>query len=163
MSGLFASDRALSPAVAIMLLLSLTVILGATVAMYVSGLGEKPTEAPSAAFEFSYDSAGSSDAIGLKHKAGDRIDADNLNVVVTGVTCQGGTDDPNGRYNIDDDFRMGPPDMAAGMTVQYGPDIDLDGTKELCPGGTLSIEGATFRVVWEAPNGNTIELRTWSA
>ncbi len=154
-------ETALSPVVGILLLLSLTVLLGATAATFAVGLSDEPTESPSAAFSFDADRAsGSSDTVSIKHRAGETIEADNLYVVVEGVTCSG-SDDPNGEYNVDDDFEMGPDVMSSGMSIRYGRDIDIDGTTEVCSGGDLSVEGATFTIVWRSSGGG-VELQTWA-
>ena len=120
---------------------------------------DEPTETPNAAFDFDADR--SEGSVTIEHQSGDTIEANDLLVVVEGVDCSG-SDDPNGRYNVDDDFKMGPDEMTSGMSIRYGQDIDIDGTDELCPGGDLSVSGATFHVVWTPPDGNSVTLRTWT-
>lgn len=152
--------RALTPVVGILLLLSLTVLLGATAATFAMGLADEPTESPNAAFKFEVDRGGQT--VSIKHLSGDPINADNLYVVVEGVTCSS-SDNPDGRYNVDDDFNMGPEKMLSGMSVRYGQDIDIDGDNEICSSGNLSFEGATFTIVWQPPSGNSVQLQQWTA
>lgn len=149
--------RGMAPVVGILLLLSLTVLLGATAATFALGLTDEPTETPTAAFVFDADR--SEQTVSIKHLSGDTIEADNLYVVVEGVTCSGG-DDPNGQYNIEEDFDLGADEMAAGMTVRYGEDIN---DPEVCTSGNISIESATMKVVWKPSSTNSVHLQTWTA
>jgi FlaG/FlaF family flagellin (archaellin) len=164
-SGVHRGDgRALTPVVGILLLLALTLILGLTVASFVVAMSEEPTDKPTAAFEFTLEeAAGGSETVQIGHSAGDNIQSHRLDVVVDGATCTGGADDPDGRYNVDDDFQIGTSEMASGMTVRFGSDIDLDGNDEVCSGGDLDLQGATFRVVWAGPGGNNVEMQRWTA
>lgn len=165
MTDTFRSDEtALTPVVGILLLLSLTVLLAATAATFAMGLSEEPHDSPTASFAFEADRQPTgSDTVSIEHQSGETIDADNLYVVVDGATCKAGGDDPDGRYNIDDDFEMGPSEMASGMEIRYGTDIDIDGNPEICPGGDISVDGATFTVVWKAPGTNSVQLQRWAA
>lgn len=156
--------RGLTPVIGILLLFGVAIILGLTVASLVIAVSEEPTDKPTAAFEFELEEAADgSEAVQIEHRAGNNIEAHRLDVIVEGANCTGGADDPDGLYNIDGDFQMGPSEMVSGMTVRFGSDIDLDGNDEVCSGGDLELEGATFRMFWTDPRGNKIEMQRWTA
>jgi len=160
-----ADDRALSPVVGVLLLLALTVLLGATTASFVVGFSDQKVEdsAPTAKFSFEYQSGSGSDLVTVKHESGDTVTAEYASVVIDGASCVGGPDDPNGRYNLADEFKLPGPEMTAGMTVQIRPNTDFSGSRELCTGGgDLDLSDATVDIVWDDGGSGTTTVYHWA-
>lgn len=82
---LFTEDRAVSPVVAVVLMVAVTVILAAIVASFALGMGSSAEAKPQASFE--YDLSGSS--VEITHVGGDPLQASRVTVLVNG------TDDGN--------------------------------------------------------------------
>jgi len=79
--GIFDEEDAVAPVVGITLLVAITVILAATVAAFVLGVGSQENEAiPSVSFEFDYEEDGgpTGDAILVTKTVGDEIDGKNI-------------------------------------------------------------------------------------
>jgi len=87
-SNLFKSDdRAVSPVIGVILMVAITVILAAVIGTFVLGLGDSLGDSqPTAQIDVSVENATTADTdynVTLEHSGGDRIDAENLRVVVT--------------------------------------------------------------------------------
>lgn len=78
-----ADERAVSPVVAVVLLLVITVILATVIATAMFGLDTGSAEAPSVTLSF----AVVSDSVEMTHEGGDPLDADNI-VVLDGNGTQ---------------------------------------------------------------------------
>ena len=157
------SERGVTPAVGVVLILAITVLLVGTAGAFFFGFTQQPAEAeqPTATFEFDGDVTSGSDTVTVEHVSGQHILAENLYVEVDGATCSGGGS-PDGRYNVAEDFSIGGSEMSAGMTVQVGTDLDFDGTRDLCTGGgDLDLSKATVTVVWENSDGTTGTYDSW--
>lgn len=75
-NGLIRETRAVSPVVGVVLLIGITVILAATIATLVFGLGVAPTVAPNVDWRFDYDENGEN--LTITHVGGDPVDANEL-------------------------------------------------------------------------------------
>lgn len=153
-------DRALTPVIGIILLVSITVLLAATTAAFVLGLEDDNLQgsAPTVAVDFDYDASGASDTLRVMHQTGGTLDPDQTIVVVDEATCTGG-DNPNGRYEARADFGMSQ-GMAAGMGLTV--EKSLAGGPSLCS-GDLDLSGATVRLVWQSPDGrSSTTIKTWT-
>lgn len=146
-------DSAVSPVVGVILLIALTVLLAATAATFMVGLTDQNADegAPTAKFHFDYEPADSgSDTVTIEHESGEKATAENLYVDIEGAECTSGSEDPNGRYNVDEDFDFPSEEVTAGSTIQVGPDLDLDGTRDLCTGGgNLDLSNSSLTVLWD--------------
>lgn len=156
-------DRGVTPVVGIILMISITVLLAATVGAFVMGMEEDTVEstAPTVAMQFNYEQAetsSESDTLTIIHDTGAGLASAQTYVTVRDATCTGG-DDPNGQYQAKNDFgelqRIG-----AGMTLRL--ETNLDGGESLCDPGQLRLEKATVHVIWQAGDGtNSHTLSTW--
>jgi len=81
-TSLFTRDEAVSPVTGVVPMVAITVVLAAIIGMSVLGLGKGvASTAPSASFEFAYDSGGSGtcnglgsgNAVDISHTSGDEI------------------------------------------------------------------------------------------
>ncbi len=157
-------NRGLSPVVGIVLLIGITIILGATAASFFVGLSDDNLEtAPAAKFTFEYESSSGSDNVTIRHANGDVIPADQTYVALEGANCVGGTDDPDGEYNLADDFNLPGDEMKSGMTVQIRPHLDHDTTtsRDLCvDNGDLDLSSATVDIIWKGESGTTT-VNSW--
>jgi len=88
-TSLFTRDEAVSPVTGVVPMVVITVVLAAIIGMSVLGLGKGvASTAPSASFEFAYDSGGSGtcnglgsgNAVDISHTSGDEIPADQLTI-----------------------------------------------------------------------------------
>jgi flagellin-like protein len=71
-------ERAVSPVIGVILMVAITVILAAVIASFVLGLGSNQEVAPTATFDFNYDT--SNDQVEVTHTGGDNILQSNLYV-----------------------------------------------------------------------------------
>jgi flagellin-like protein len=127
------SDDAVSPIIGVILMVAITVVLGAIVAGFALGLEERKMDtAPNV--ELTFDHSGSS--LEITHANGDRLQENRL--TVTGHGNGPETVDWTGDADTDDEF-------GAGSTVTVNS-VDSDDT---------------VRVVWEGPNGDSTTLGTW--
>ena len=167
MMGLHArqhEDRALTPVVGILLLLAITVLLGATTASFMIGLGADRVEngAPTAKFSVEYHGGSGNDSVTLKHESGQNVVTEHAYLDVTNAKCRAGgtTYTQTERLNLGADFDLPTSEMKAGMTVQIRPDTDFDGTAELCAsGGTLDLSDSSVDIVWDAGSGSRFLYR----
>lgn len=155
-------SRGVTPVVGIILLISITVLLAATVGAFVMGLEEDVQQsAPTVAMQFDYDAADGtgSDTLKIIHDTGGGLAPAQTYVKVQDADCVGSSDNPNGEYQATDDFGEHQ-EIAAGMSMQL--DASLPGGTTLCSGGQLELETATVKVVWRASAGtNSHTMATW--
>jgi len=191
---LFDDDRAVSPVIGVILMVAITVILAAVIGTFVLGLGDQvQTKTPQAQFGFDqgtteiavYDSTAGASAtvsvtsVTITHETGDTIDANNLEVTVSGATAytsQGDADsdtydqeEVGGTFSGDvsagtsitiiaatDDSAIttggGSTDSEFWTSSSSTLDIDTDGT--LVSNVQLS-SGDTVRVVYDNPNSDS--------
>lgn len=131
-------DRAVSPVIGVILMVAITVILAAVIGTFVLGIGSDIEAAPSASISIDGNSSfvhdGDTQRLAtIEHRGGDRMQADDLEVVVRadGNTVRfvaGDTElvglDPGAAFRVGDEF-----------------DIELDGS-----GGDLGIDENTEEV-----------------
>lgn len=130
------TDDAVSPVIGVILMIAITVVLGAIVAGFALGLEERETDtAPSAEFEFDYDG---SDKLTITHANGQEIPEDT--VTITGHGDGPETVDWTGDTDYDEEFGAGDSATISGVS----PDD-------------------TVRIVWESENGDTTRLGTWES
>jgi flagellin-like protein len=156
-------SRGLTPVVGIILMISITVLLAATVGAFVMGLEDEGVQqtAPTVAIQFDYDAAdggSGSDSLNIIHDTGGGLDPAQTYVTVNDARCDGGGDDPNGQYEAKDDFgehqRIG-----AGMSMRVSSSLPA---ATLCSSGDLRLEQATVHVVWRAVDGTASNtMATW--
>jgi len=77
-------DEAVAPVVAAVLMIAVTVILGAIIGSLVIGVGSEQANAPDASLEFDYTHGTSSATV--EHRGGDEAEAARLSVKETGST-----------------------------------------------------------------------------
>jgi len=75
-------SRAVSPVIGVILMVAITVILAAVIGTFVLGLGDSVESAPQASFDFSVDS---NDNVEIRHRGGDNIDPNNVEIRVNGT------------------------------------------------------------------------------
>jgi flagellin-like protein len=151
------ADRGMTPVVGIALLVAITLLLAATVAAFALGIedDQRSDRVPTVAVGFEFDSnAGADDRLTIVHKSGQAVDASRLDVVVSGAECVVGGTDPDGRYNVADDFGLAD-------TLTAGETVRIDGATVACPSGDLDLRGASVRVVWNPAGRTSTLLRTW--
>ncbi|MFC6837181.1 type IV pilin [Halomarina ordinaria] len=76
------TDRAVSPVVAVVCLLAVTVAAAATVGVFAQGLADSPTAAPAPTAALSLAVDAEDDELALTHRSGDPIDPDDLRLRV---------------------------------------------------------------------------------
>lgn len=77
LTRLQSDEQAVSPVISVILMVAITVILGAVIATFVLGIGEDvTTETPAAGFTFEFDN--DSSEVRVFHASGDEIDGDQL-------------------------------------------------------------------------------------
>jgi flagellin-like protein len=130
------TDDAVSPVIGVILMIAITVVLGAIVAGFALGLEERETDtAPSAEFEFEYDG---SDQLTITHANGKEIPEDTISITGHGDGPE--TVDWTGDGDTDEEFGAG-----TSVTVDNVASDD------------------TVRIVWESENGDTTRLETWES
>lgn len=80
-------ERAVSPVIAVVLMIAVTVILGAIVAAFSLGMGSSAESTPQASFEYDY--TNSTSTLNITHAGGDTLKADNVDVLVDGSSDGG--------------------------------------------------------------------------
>lgn len=149
------TDRGVSPVVGVILMVAITVLLAATAATFFMGItNDAKKRAPQAAIDFDYDaSAGhTDDELTITHTSGDGLEADNVEVVVSDAEAGGTTVAKRITWS---DFAG-----AAGSEVSAGSAVVVDEGE--FGASTLSLEGATVKVVWNDPGGSgSIVLANW--
>jgi flagellin-like protein len=149
-------DRAVSPVIGVILMVAITVILAAVIGTFVLGLGDQISQTtPSASFSFDYDrDADNGDSLTIAHNGGDTLNANEVNVTVTGATGMEG-DSP---FAWNDDSTLD-----GGDEVSAGSSVTLDDSTTGDDDSDLDLTEATVRVVWQAAEGDSsAQLGTWN-
>jgi len=163
-------------------MVAITVILAAVIGTFVLGLGDQvQSTSPSASFTFDFtdNSAGTSDELDVTHDGGDSIGGDRISFAVTGATADDGSGnsyavDVAGNNNQWSEIGSSG-DVVAGSSVmldsdsfnQTGTTNQLSGDYAPAAGGggneEVDLEGATVRVVWTSETGdNSATIGDWS-
>ncbi|MDG5777020.1 type IV pilin N-terminal domain-containing protein [Haloarculaceae archaeon H-GB2-1] len=159
------NSRAVSPVIGVILMVSITVLLAATTASFVFGLGEQANkkQAPQAAIGFDYDvESGGTDELSIVSNGGDPVTFGTLEVVVTEASA--GTGDPNGRFQattLADSNRNS--ELVAGMQFDISPtSLSRVSSTGVTTGTSLDLSETTVRVVWVGQEGDTsTKLAVW--
>lgn len=150
-------ERGLTPVVGIVLLVAITMLLAATVAAFTLGLDEvaRSDRIPTVAIGYEYDARDTGDELRIVHKSGKAVDVDAVDIVVTGARCVGGTDDPNGRFDL--------LNFGASGTLVAGESFEIGGSGpvECTSGGTFHLRPGTVRVIWIGQGGTSALLSEW--
>lgn len=123
-------DRAVSPVLGVALLIAITVILAGVVGFIVLGVDTGGPDTPSAQLQFEQSST-SPFTVNMTHEGGDRIEADNVEVVVDGDAT---AEDP-ANWTADN--------MTAGNTETVATNAESDDV---------------IRIVWNDPNSDKTSL-----
>ncbi|WP_435359247.1 type IV pilin [Haloarchaeobius sp. DFWS5] len=118
-------SRGISSVISTVLMVAVVLIMAVSVGVFVFDIDDALKEpSPSAVFEFEYTDA-TSDTLNVSHQGGDTVDGDNVYVVVTGATVNGGTS-ADGRYRWTDPPLNGDEDITASSTAVGNPGYNLD-------------------------------------
>ncbi|MFB6301344.1 MAG: type IV pilin [Haloferacaceae archaeon] len=121
-------DRAVSPVIGVILMVAITVILAAVIGTFVLGLGQNVQSTPQASFAFDFDA--SDNEVNVTHTGGDTLEkgenADEVKLVSTAGS--------------------------AGVWLTGNSTIDAGTTYK---NFNYVSGGATVRVVWTGPNGES--------
>ncbi|WP_440991126.1 type IV pilin [Haloarchaeobius baliensis] len=135
--GMLTDEDALSPVIGVVLIVALTVVLSASVAVFVLGIGSQVTEtSPNAVleYEFAVDGAGN-ETLTLTQAGGNPVDAQYVTVYVDGeVAWAGGSTGSNYVLNGTDEWADG---------LEGGDSLPLETNH------TNVDAGDTIRVVWQ--------------
>jgi flagellin-like protein len=150
-------EVAVSPVVGVVLMVAITVLLAATAAVFVTGLGsDKASGTPTTAFDFEYSQSGSGDELTISHASGDTVEAGTVAVSIRGAAYEGTSDDPNGQYDLTTVGSLG-----SNSEVTAGTSVTVTGS-DLSGSGDLDLSDATVEVVWRSPDGDqSATLTTW--
>jgi len=145
-SNLFTNDeeRAVSPVIGVILMVAITVILAAVIASFVLGLGDQQEVAPTANFDFSYDS--SAQEVTVTHTNGD-------NIIGTNLYIRGENFDPTTSGD----------DVADDGQWTGGASATIDGNTAVTSGdsATVDLSGGSdpaayvIRVNWQSSDGSS--------
>jgi len=127
--ALLTDERAVSPVIAVILMVAITVVLAAVIGTTVLGVGEEVEPAPQASFGFAFNETNQS--VDVNHRGGDRIEVGE-NAERVGLTSTGGT----GETWID----------SSGESISAGDTYD---------GFDYGAPDATVRVVWEGEKNDS--------
>jgi len=176
--GVEPGDRGVSPVIGVIMMVLVTVLLGATIGAFATGLGSELTETrPQAAFDVEFRNAdpGANDTLSFVHDGGDAIAGYRLEFVVTDARvaeADGASDrleaEPPSRWidvvGVSEDVKagqsalLGPEDFyhpASGRDVRDGVDLDGDGAY-----AGVRLDRATVRLVWVG-DGSSMVLARW--
>jgi FlaG/FlaF family flagellin (archaellin) len=90
--NLATDEAAVSSVIAVVLMVALTIVLAASVGVFVLGIGQEATaqaDTPKVKYatEFTDGSGSSNDTLSITVKGGDTVEADNLEIIVAGKTA----------------------------------------------------------------------------
>jgi len=137
--NLFAEDRAVSPVIAVVLMIAVTVILASIVAAFALGLGGGAEATPRVNLGFDWDDGGTDggddDILVITHEGGDSLPADRVDVLVNGV------EETTGSWGAD--------------PIVTGTSYTID---ETAVGSDIVNGGDEVRVVWTGEDGQSATL-----
>jgi len=135
-------EQAVSPVIGVILMVAITVILAAVIASFVLGLGSNQEVAPTATFDFNYDTDDSSGEMTVTHTGGDNIRGDRLYIRGNDIVEDTGAWDESPVSGDESTEIEGESAVTSGDSAT----IDLDDSDT----GTYVI-----RVVWESSSGGS--------
>lgn len=165
---LLREDDAVSPVIAVILMVAITVILAAVIATFVLGLSENlNSTAPQATFSFEYEqNEGGTDVLTITHDGGDTIQGENLNITADGATDKDPPDFIDDAY-VGTDVFTGEITAGTEATVDNTIFRSVQGNVRFLDnrnGGSskLDLSGATIRVVYsDETGGSSAILSRW--
>lgn len=156
-----ADKRAVSPVIGTILLIAITVLLGATAAAYVFGFGDiaSEKETPQVTFDFEYNRVVSGvDTMKIVLEGGETVTAGNLYLTISDASSTS-PGDPNGEY----DFHSLSGSFGASSEVAAGMSVTADGNLVGGSPSSLDLSAATVSVNWNNhETGNTALLASWT-
>lgn len=144
-------DRAVTPAIGIVLVVAIAVILAAIVSMYGLGAAQQVQDAPpSVEFNLEYenidDGTPDNDEIRITHGGGQSFEASHVKIVVGSTTV----------------YDNGQLDSALSLTndgTQWPDTVESTDTQVVKEDGDDIFEsGGEVQIIWRAPNGETSEV-----
>jgi flagellin-like protein len=139
LTDLFGEERAVSPVIAVVLMIAVTVILASVAAALAFSLGGSAQGTPRVNFGFDWDDAGTDggddDTLVITHEGGDSVRADRVNVLIDGV------EDTTGSWEAD--------------PLVTGTSYTID---ESAVGSDVVNGGDEVRVVWTGEDGQGTTL-----
>jgi flagellin-like protein len=173
-------NRGVSPVIGVIMMILVTVLLGATIGTFATGLGSELSEKrPQATFDVEFRDAppGGNDTLAFVHDGGDSIAGYRLEFVVTDARVAE-SDGASDRLEVEAPSRwidvvgvsedvsagqsalLGPEDFehpASGRDVRQG--VNLDGDAEYAG---VQLDDATVRLVWVSDDSSMV-LAKWSS
>jgi flagellin-like protein len=167
--NLFNDDDAVSPVIGVILMVAITVILAAVIASFVLGLGDQNNPAPTASFEFDYNSDYGNDDEGyvtVTHGDGDELTAENVfirgdeidsNTFATG--SQEWSDTANADVSSGSPTDTIRPDPDSSETYTPGSAVKAGNFVNVVVGDTGGSSGNpdqyVINIVWEDPDSDS--------
>ncbi len=159
---LLTDDDAISPVIGVILMVAITVLLAATVATFVLGLGDQQDPGPQASFEFDYDSEwGNSDQglVTVTYNTGNEVTARTLYIrgeEIDGKTFQSNPQswdnlNPNSVSSGSDSTVPGSYGKNEVISAGKSANVIVGGGK----GGGLNADEYVVNIVWEDPGSDT--------
>jgi flagellin-like protein len=138
--NLFADDDAVSPVIGVILMVAITVILAAVIASFVLGLGDQNNPAPTADFNFDWNSDDGN--LLVTHGDGDEIEDTNLYIRGDNLGHSGATNtQPDDSWS---NLAGTSGAISAGQSVNLGAGAGSD-----------TGSGYVINVVWEDPDSDS--------
>lgn len=148
--NLATDDEAVSSVIAVVLMVALTIVLAASVGVFVLGIGEQATDqvdTPTTKFVTEYTNAsGFNDTLTITVEGGSTVEPENLEVIVEGTTLwkAGSADSSNVAENTNSDWSG---------TVKGGDSLILEED-----GGNAFDGGDRLMIVWRGEESSTVLL-----
>jgi flagellin-like protein len=165
---LFNDDDAVSPVIGVILMVAITVILAAVIASFVLGLGDQNNPAPTASFDFDYDSNWGDDTeavVTVTHQDGDEISASDIFVRGDEIdTTTTFTNPSNGQTWAEadgtqqtgiggDNITPDPQDYGTSDSAKAGNRLNVV-VGDATAAGTGNPDQFVIRIVWEDPDSD---------
>lgn len=145
------------------LLMATIIVVVMTAAMFFGdvGMDTQQTEKPDPNIEYEFLSAeGGDDQLYIHHRGGARINPAQFAVEVSGATCVGGEGEPNGQYQVHEDFGLAEGNWFSPNMALL---VDDDNPKQMCQTGTLNLDDATVTLLWENPDEVHHRMDRWTS
>ena len=159
---LLREDDAVSPVIAVILMVAITVILAAVIATFVLGLSENlNSTAPQATFSFEYEqNEGGTDVLTTTHQGGDTIEGQNLNITADGAISKVPREVYVGTDVFTGEITAGTRATVDNTTFKDDSNDFISKRKRL--DAKLDLSGATIRVIYiDDAGSSSATLGTW--
>lgn len=144
--NLATDDEAVSSVIAVVLMVALTIVLAASVGVFVLGIGQEAThqgETPTVKYATEYVNESGNGTLSITVKGGDTVQADNLEVIIDGETAWEAENDKNG-FNATSSWNG---------EIRSGDTLTLEADD---PGNVTA--GDRLMIVWKTGETSTILL-----